>query len=279
MLKQRYHATLAVVWDTEERCRAQRQKHNVYFTHKYIWYGNCQVYFQCQLSTTHWQLGQSNHGDIFTVFTSLLIKRKLRVKRRKRLFLKKLTLKLAFVQPAHRHPLTWSVEAASSLTAAAVATGAGTTAMWVPPPHRLSLRWTAALMKAYTWNWSWGRSLMPRSQRYIQENYSIFSHKSFTAKGLEARGGKFPNKQKKCKTVSLSASVLCICFCLTFSPVLYMWCALSLTELFQRRVQVSVAQLWQGANVVSWNKKTYPCAASGVSWNTFELHEQSVMCS
>lgn len=41
---------------------------------------------------------------------------------------------------------------------------------------------------------------------------------------------------------------------------------------------MSVAQLWQGANVFSRNKKTYPCAASGVSWNTFDLHVQSVVC-
>lgn len=50
------------------------------------------------------------------------------------------------------------------------------------------------------------------------------------------------------------------------SPVL-----LSLSELVQRCVQVSLAQLWQGADVLRWNEKTHPCAASGVSWNTFDL--------
>lgn len=41
---------------------------------------------------------------------------------------------------------------------------------------------------------------------------------------------------------------------------------------------MSVAQLWQGANIISWNKKTYPSAASGVSGNTFDLYVQSVVC-
>lgn len=49
------------------------------------------------------------------------------------------------------------------------------------------------------------------------------------------------------------------------SPVLQLSSVLSLTELLQKCVQVSMAQLWQGAHIFSWNKKTHPCAASGVS--------------
>lgn len=38
-------------------------------------------------------------------------------------------------------------------------------------------------------------------------------------------------------------------------------------ELVQRGIQVSVAQLWEGADLVSWNKATHSRAPSGVSWN------------
>lgn len=85
------------------------------------------------------------------------------------LFLKKKNkaLELPVFQRARPHQPTWSVEVGSFPTAAAAATGVGTTAMWVLPPRHLSLRWTAALTRAYIWSWSRGRSLMLKSQRYV----------------------------------------------------------------------------------------------------------------
>lgn len=37
------------------------------------------------------------------------------------------------------------------------------------------------------------------------------------------------------------------------------------TELLQGRLQMSVAQLWQGAHFICGNQETHPSAASGVS--------------
>lgn len=51
----------------------------------------------------------------------------------------------------------------------------------------------------------------------------------------------------------------------------YVCCAPFPAEFFQRHVQMSVARLWQGADVVRRNKKTYSGAAPGVSWTTFDL--------
>lgn len=71
-----------------------------------------------------------------------------------------------WLQLGHPHQWTWRVVQGSCLTAAAVGTGAGTTAALAPPPRHLSQRWTAAQMKACTWSWIRGRSLVPKGQRY-----------------------------------------------------------------------------------------------------------------
>lgn len=133
---------------------------------------------------------------------------------------------------------TWSAAVASSPTVAAAATGAGTTAMWVPPPRRPSRRWTAVPTKACRWSWNKGRSLMLKRPR------------------------------------SVLLLVKCPLCPVPPLPVLCnsdLRCALFTAEFFQRRVQVSVARLWQGADVVCRNKKTYPGAAPGVSVTTFDL--------
>lgn len=52
----------------------------------------------------------------------------------------------------------------------------------------------------------------------------------------------------------------------SFPPVFHLCRVFLLTELPQGGVQMSLAQLRQGANFFSRNKETYPCAPSGVSW-------------
>lgn len=80
-------------------------------------------------------------------------------------------------------------------------------------------------------------------------------------------------------SISLCLSVRSSLFPIpTVSPAPHLCCVLCLTELFQRCVSVSVAQLWQGVNFFSRNKKTYPCAAPGVSCNAFDRQVQSVVC-
>lgn len=137
------------------------------------------------------------------------------------------------------HPLqTWSVAAASSPTAAAAATGAGITATWVPPPRHPSLRWTAVPTKACRWSWNKGRSWMLKRPRSVL----------------------LLVKRPSC----LVPSFLVLCQS-------DLRCSLLAAEFFQGCVQVSVARLWQGADILRRNKKTYPGAAPGVSFTTFDL--------
>lgn len=131
----------------------------------------------------------------------------------------------------------WSVEVASSPTAAAVATGAGTMAVWVPPPRHPLPRWTAVPMKASRWSWSRERSSMLKRPRWVRWRVRcLFSHRP---------------------------SFLFI--------ATLIWAVLFAAEFFQRCLQVSVARLWQGAYIICRNQKTYPGAASGVSLITFDL--------
>lgn len=63
------------------------------------------------------------------------------------------------------------------------------------------------------------------------------------------------------------STVLLFIFRPSIPPVFHLCHVFLLVELPQGDLQMSLAQLRQGANFFSRNKETYPRAPSGVSWN------------
>lgn len=106
--------------------------------------------------------------------------------------------------------------------------------MWVLPPRRPSLRWTAVLMKAYIWSWSRERSLMPKSQRYAD---TVRFFERFTST-IWWKPLFHLQRNYVMKGCFLCLSLYFVSFCVFLfilrptisSTVLYMCCVLSLSQ-------------------------------------------------